>query len=121
MGTLTIDLRLLVVSRPLCWDLLDLFAERLLVVAERYGPVKKVRVVNDKESGKPKGYGFVEFEDERDMKVAYKQADGVKIDDRRVVVDVERGRTVKGWNPRRLGGGLGGVSLQAMLPVGRDF
>lgn len=38
---------------------------------------------------------------------AYKLADGRKIDGRRVLVDVERGRTVKGWKPRRLGGGLG--------------
>merc|ERR1711892_848707 len=36
-------------------------------------------------------------------------ADGKKIDGRRVLVDVERGRTVKGWLPRRLGGGLGGT------------
>lgn len=34
---------------------------------------------------------------------AYKHADGKKIDGRRVLVDVERGRTVKGWMPRRLG------------------
>jgi hypothetical protein len=34
---------------------------------------------------------------------AYKYADGKKIDGRRVLVDVERGRTVKGWLPRRLG------------------
>lgn len=34
---------------------------------------------------------------------AYKHADGKKIDGRRVLVDVERGRTVKGWHPRRLG------------------
>lgn len=40
---------------------------------------------------------------------AYKHADGKKIDGRRVVVDVERGRTVKSWTPRRLGGGLGGT------------
>jgi U1 small nuclear ribonucleoprotein len=78
---------------------------------ERYGPVKKLRIVNDQETGKPKGYAFVEFEDERDMKTAYKQADGQKIDERRIVVDVERGRTVKGWKPRRLGGGLGGTRL----------
>ncbi|XP_019098652.1 PREDICTED: U1 small nuclear ribonucleoprotein 70 kDa-like [Camelina sativa] len=43
----------------------------------------------------------------RDMKAAYKQADGQKIDGRRVLVDVERGRTVPNWRPRRLGGGLG--------------
>lgn len=36
---------------------------------------------------------------------AYKYADGKKIDGRRVLVDVERGRTVKGWLPRRLGNG----------------
>jgi U1 small nuclear ribonucleoprotein 70kDa len=27
---------------------------------------------------------------------------------KRILVDVERGRTVRGWKPRRLGGGLGG-------------
>jgi len=37
---------------------------------------------------------------------AYKHADGKKIDGRRVLVDVERGRTVKGWRPRRLGQSL---------------
>ena len=34
---------------------------------------------------------------------AYKHADGKRIDGRRISVDVERGRTVKGWKPRRLG------------------
>lgn len=34
---------------------------------------------------------------------AYKHADGKKIDGKRVLVDVERARTVKGWLPRRLG------------------
>jgi len=31
------------------------------------------------EDGKPKGYGFIEFEHERDMKTAYKHADGRKV------------------------------------------
>lgn len=42
---------------------------------------------------------------------SYKHADGKKIDGRRVLVDVERGRTVKGWRPRRLG------QLQLLLNV----
>jgi U1 small nuclear ribonucleoprotein len=58
-------------------------------------------------SKKPRGYGFVEFVREKDLKTAFKEADGMKVDGRRIVVDVERGRTVKGWKPRRLGGGLG--------------
>eukprot|EP00124_Ichthyophonus_hoferi_P004767 Ihof_evm1s571 gene=Ihof_evmTU1s571 len=73
---------------------------------EQYGPIVKVTVLNG-EDGKPRGYGFVEFEHERDMRMAYKHAEGMKIDGRRILVDVERGRTVKGWLPRRLGGGLG--------------
>merc|ERR1719440_2559578 len=59
------------------------------------------------QKGKPRGYAFIEFEHERDLKNAYKQGDGKKIDGRRVMVDVERGRTVEGWLPRRLGGGRG--------------
>ena len=74
---------------------------------EQYGPVKSVTLVYDTQTQKPRGYGFVEFEHERDMKTAYKHADGRKIDGRRVLVDVERGRTVKDWKPRRLGQGLG--------------
>ena len=75
---------------------------------EQYGPIESLRVVMDGE-GKPRGYAFIEFEKEGDMKNAYKRADGKKIDGRRILVDVERGRTVKGWVPRRLGGGLGGT------------
>ena len=49
------------------------------------------------------GYAFLEFEKEGDMREAYKKGDGIKINGRRVLVDVERGRTVRGWLPRRLG------------------
>ncbi|XP_065909230.1 U1 small nuclear ribonucleoprotein 70 kDa-like [Dysidea avara] len=75
---------------------------------ESYGPIKRIRMIFNAETSKPRGYAFIEYEHERDMRAAYKYADGKKINDRRVVVDVERGRTVKGWKPRRLGGGLGG-------------
>ncbi|KAF7650964.1 hypothetical protein LDENG_00118090 [Lucifuga dentata] len=76
---------------------------------EVYGPIKRIYIVYNKSTGKPRGYAFIEYEHERDMHSAYKHADGKKIDGRRVLVDVERGRTVKGWHPRRLGGGLGGT------------
>ncbi|KAF8980385.1 hypothetical protein BGZ46_004258 [Entomortierella lignicola] len=77
-----------------------------------YGTIENIRVVKDLE-GKPRGYAFIEFEREKDMKAAYKDADGIKIHGRRIVVDVERGRTVKGWRPKRLGGGLGGTRIGA--------
>lgn len=88
---------------------------------EEYGPIKRVELVWDHSTGKSRGYAFIEYEKERDMKgnnpytsersqlflVAYKYGDGKKIDNKRVLVDVERGRTVPGWRPRRLGGGIG--------------
>lgn len=50
------------------------------------------------------------------MKEAYKQSDGRKIEGRRVLVDVERGRTVEDWRPMRLGGGLGGETRAPKEP-----
>lgn len=75
---------------------------------EHYGPIKSVKIVTKKD-GTPRGYAFVEFEREKDMKYAYMDADGMRFPGQvnRILVDIERGRTVKGWLPRRLGGGLG--------------
>lgn len=77
---------------------------------EAYGPIEKIVIVHDRIKDKPKGYAFIEYRKRDDMHEAYKRADGKRIDGRRVLVDVERGRTrqSKGWLPRRLGGGLGG-------------
>lgn len=96
----------------------DTTEEKLRREFETYGPVSKVRVVQQRskddvltgeadEDSKPRGYAFVEFEEEQDMRAAYKKADGRKVDGKRLLVDVERGRTVAKWRPRRLGGGLG--------------
>ncbi|KAK1288451.1 U1 small nuclear ribonucleoprotein 70 kDa [Acorus calamus] len=78
---------------------------------EAYGAIKRVRLITDNETNKPRGYAFIEYMHTRDMKAAYKQADGRKLDNRRVLVDVERGRTVPNWRPRRLGGGLGSTRV----------
>ncbi|XP_010933717.1 U1 small nuclear ribonucleoprotein 70 kDa isoform X2 [Elaeis guineensis] len=78
---------------------------------EAYGPIKRVRLITDKVTNKPRGYAFIEYMHTRDMKTAYKQADGRKVDGKRVLVDVERGRTVPNWRPRRLGGGLGSTRI----------
>ncbi|EER20196.1 u1 small nuclear ribonucleoprotein 70 kd, putative [Perkinsus marinus ATCC 50983] len=71
-----------------------------------YGPIRKVTIIHDLE-GRSRGYAFIEYDNENSLKQAYKNADGIKVDGRRVLVDVERGRTVSGWIPRRMGGGRG--------------
>ncbi len=84
---------------------------KLLREMEAFGPVKDIKLVSDKQ-GKSRGIAFVEYENEEDMKRAFRAADGMKIEGRDIVVDVERGHTcIQTWLPRRLGGGLGGTRL----------
>jgi len=75
---------------------------------EHFGPIRNLRLVRDL-SGKSRGYAFIEFEREKDMKLAFKEGDSRRLGPRggRPLIDVERGRTVKDWRPRRLGGGIG--------------
>jgi len=80
---------------------------------EEFGYIRKIHMVCDIKTGKPRGYAFIEYETEKGMRSAFKYGDGRKIDGRRVVVDIERGRTVKNWKPRRFGGGLGGTRIGA--------
>ncbi len=89
---------------------------KLLREFETFGPIKDVKLVKDKD-GKSRGYAFVEFELEEDMKRAYRAADAMKIEGRFIVVDVERGHTVPSWLPRRLGGGLGGTRYSCNFVV----
>ncbi|DAZ97842.1 TPA: hypothetical protein N0F65_002512 [Lagenidium giganteum] len=69
--------------------------KQLRLEFEHYGPIKSIRLVEDAE-GKSRGYAFIEFEKENDMKAAYKHADGKKIDGR-----------LSDWKPRKFGGGIG--------------
>lgn len=80
----------------------------------KYGAIEGIRIIRDKE-GKSRGYGFVVFERDADAKNCIRELapTGLKmaLDEekkRTILVDMERGRLVRGWNPRRLGGGLGG-------------
>ena len=82
----------------------DVTSDELKHEFSYYGPISSVSLIkNDKD--RSCGYAFIEFESSKDMTTAYKDADGRKIHGRRILVDVERGRTVKNWLPRRLGGG----------------
>ncbi|KAL3918691.1 MAG: hypothetical protein SGARI_007396, partial [Bacillariaceae sp.] len=83
---------------------------KLLREMEAFGLVKDIKLIVNKE-GKSRGFAFVEYENEEDMKRAYRAADGMRLEGRPIVVDVERGHTVPAFLPRRLGGGLGGTRL----------
>ena len=95
---------------------------KLLREMEAFGPIKDIHIIKrkvdqhdnsdaDTTTMKSCGYAFVEYEHEEDMKRAYRAMDGVRMEGRDIVVDVERGHTVPDFLPRRLGGGLGGTRI----------
>ncbi|XP_067667187.1 U11/U12 small nuclear ribonucleoprotein 35 kDa protein-like isoform X2 [Haliotis asinina] len=83
-----------------------------------FGKIKKCRLVRDIVTGYSKGYGFVEFENEKDARAASIHGDKMTIDNREVFVDFECERTLIGWIPRRLGGGIGGNRKSGQLRFG---
>ena len=38
---------------------------------ESYGPIKQIKMITDQKTGKPRGYCFIEFEQEKDMHCKY--------------------------------------------------
>lgn len=69
------------------------------------GPVTSARVITDRDSGRSKGFGFVEFEDEENNQKAVDQLDGKELDGRTIAVSIARPREDK---PRGNFGGNGG-------------
>ena len=80
---------------------------------ETIGPVASARVITDRESGRSKGFGFVEFENDDDNQKAVDQLDGKELDGRTINVSLARPREER---PRREfnndRGGNGGGSFR---------
>lgn len=86
-----------------------------------FSPVTKVIscvVVRDIVTGMSKGYGFLEVESEEEVRKVTKLMNKTFIDDFKIVVQKECGRNLKGWKPRRLGGGFGGNRSSGQLRFG---
>lgn len=57
-----------------------------------YGEVAAVRLVKDRETGRTKGFGFVEMHDDAQAKAAIEAMNGQEIGGRKVVVNEARPR-----------------------------
>lgn len=71
---------------------------------EQIGPVVSARVITDRDSGRSKGFGFVEFENEADNQKAVDQLDGKELDGRTISVGLARPKEDR---PKRDFGGGG--------------
>ena len=72
--------------------------DQLREVFEAYGTVSSAKVIPDKFSGRSKGFGFVEMDDDNEAKSAIEDLDGAEIDGRAVKVNEARPREER---PRR--------------------
>ncbi|HEU0295396.1 MAG TPA: RNA-binding protein [Anaerolineales bacterium] len=75
-------------------DLQTLFAQA--------GAVKSVALIKDRDSGRSKGFAFIEMENQQDMQNAISMFNGKDFQDRALSVSVARPRE------ERSGGGFGG-------------
>lgn len=92
--------------------------ETIQKVFSKYGRIRRFRLVKDIVTGMPKGYAFIEYENESGAEAAYCEAYKITIDGRVIFVDFECERLLKGWKPRRLGGGFGGRKESGQLRFG---
>ena len=69
---------------------------------EAFGQVDSVRVIKDRETGKSKGFGFVEMPDQAAAQRAVTSLNGKEIGGRKAVVNESRPREER--PPRREGG-----------------
>ncbi|MCA9541293.1 MAG: RNA-binding protein, partial [Myxococcales bacterium] len=74
--------------------------DQLRSVFEQYGTVERANVIMDRETGRSRGFGFVEMPDDGEASTAIEQLDGFDFEGRRLRVNEAR--------PREGGGGGGG-------------
>lgn len=72
--------------------------EDLRAAFETFGEVSSAAVIRDKETGRSKGFGFVEMPDQTDAEAAIKAMNDTDLQDRTVVVNQARPRAE---SPRR--------------------
>ncbi|KAF5275074.1 hypothetical protein FQA39_LY07011 [Lamprigera yunnana] len=92
--------------------------ETIKEMFSKYGAIRRFRLVRDIVTGLPKGYAFIEYEREDNAEEAYRKANKLFIDGQAIFVDFECERLLKGWKPRRLGGGFGGQKESGQLRFG---
>ncbi|KAJ8311187.1 hypothetical protein KUTeg_011261 [Tegillarca granosa] len=83
-----------------------------------FGEIKNLRLVRDIVTGISKCYAFVEYIDEKSAYRAQRDGNKMVIDGSEIFVDFELERNLKGWIPRRLGGGFGGNKESGQLRFG---
>jgi cold-inducible RNA-binding protein len=70
---------------------------------EAYGTVDRVSIVTDRDTGQPKGFGFVEMTNDAEAEKAISELNGTELNGRALTINEARPKT------ERSGGGGGGL------------
>ena len=87
----------------------DLDDAELTEIFEKFGPVKSAKVVMDRDTGKSKGFGFVEMQEDADGKEAIEHLNDISLGKKPLVVKQaeDRGGSRGGGGGGYRGGGGG--------------
>ena len=78
---------------------------------EAYGAVSSVKIITDKFTGRSKGFGFVEMDNDTEAEKAIQELNGASVDGRTIVVNKSEPKPEgerKSFNNNRSGGGYSG-------------
>merc|ERR1712203_64464 len=78
-----------------------------------FGYVNSVKIITDKETGRSKGFGFVEFQDQSILPMVIQQMNGYNLNGRQLRVNMASGTNNNGQNNMgnrgpNMGGHMGG-------------
>ena len=72
---------------------------------EQHGAVSSVNLISDRDTGRPRGFGFVEMSNDNEGRSALSALDGTDLDGRNLKVNEARPREDRGGGGRGGGGG----------------
>lgn len=67
-------------------------SDQLQELFEKYGEVESVKIITDRDSGRSKGFGFIEMADETAARNAISKLDNQELEGRNIVVKEARPR-----------------------------
>ena len=72
--------------------------EELKAIFQEYGSIVSLKIITDKYTGRSKGFGFIEMENDEQEELAIKECDRMEIHERNLVV--AKAHSKKGYNER---------------------
>lgn len=86
----------------------DTSEQQLRDMFSAHGEVTSAALVMDRETGRPRGFGFVEFADASNARAAIEALNGTNVDGRDLTVNEAKAREPRSGGGGGYGGGRGG-------------